>query len=403
VFNDSLVEDNETVLLKLSNPTLGATLAPPVGAAAGVTSSDAVLAIVSDDRPGVFQFSAATYNASEALGVTTTATITVNRIGTAASLGSGVTVNYQITGGTAIFGQDYALERGPGVSGGRLTFGAGVTSQTFNVTILPDTNGEGPETIVLSLSNPSTGATLGTPSSTTVTIKDAQTSMSFTTPVMGTPETGLAKIPIVRTGPVGVQSTATFIAVAGTATGGLDFTATPPGGVLVTFPPGSTMQTVTLQILPDTLPEGNEFIALVLTNPSPGTSLGPLPSAFLTITDDDPGTFRFSSPTFTVKEGEPVAVVGVTRNASPGNLTQTTTVAVSTVNGTALAGTDYTAVSNMVLTFGPNVTSQTFVIPIADNELKDGTRSFGMFLTANAPGTTVSVGGTATVNILDND
>jgi len=172
----------------------------------------------------------------------------------------------------------------------------------------------------------------------------------------------------------------------------------------VTFPPGSTTQTVTLPILPDTIPEGNEFIVLVLTNPSAGTALGPLPSAFLFITDDDPGTFRFSSPTFTVKEGEPVAVVSVTRADIPaGSLAQPTTVLVSTVNGTAKAGTDYTAVSNQVLTFGGGVTSQSFVIPIADDELKNGTRTFSVFLTPTAPGTSVSVGGTATVTILDND
>ena len=132
VFADTLIESNETVILKLSNPTLGAALAPPVGAAPGVTSPDAQLAIVSDDRPGVFQFSAATYTTTEALGVTVNATITVNRIGTAATLGSDVTVDYLITGGTASFGEDYALPNSPAI-GGRLRFGAGVTSQTFNV------------------------------------------------------------------------------------------------------------------------------------------------------------------------------------------------------------------------------------------------------------------------------
>src|SRR5262249_44489355 len=94
VFNDSLIEDNETIQLKLSNPTRGATLARPIAAAAGVTSPDATLAIVSDDKPGVFQFSSATYATSEAVGVTRAATITVNRIGTPATLGSGVTVDY---------------------------------------------------------------------------------------------------------------------------------------------------------------------------------------------------------------------------------------------------------------------------------------------------------------------
>src|SRR4030095_13566249 len=97
VFADSLIEDNETVLLQLSNPTRGAALAPPTGAALGVTSPDAVLAIASDDKPGVFQFASATFTTTEPQGVTATATITVNRIGTAATLASAVAVPYIVS------------------------------------------------------------------------------------------------------------------------------------------------------------------------------------------------------------------------------------------------------------------------------------------------------------------
>jgi hypothetical protein len=403
VFADTLIESNETVILKLSNPTLGAALAPPVGAAPGVTSPDAQLAIVSDDRPGVFQFSAATYTTTEALGVTVNATITVNRIGTAATLGSDVTVDYLITGGTASFGGDYVLPNSPAI-GGRLRFGAGVTSQTFNVMIQPDTAGEGAETIVLSLSNPSAGATLGTPSTTTINVNDIQTSITFGAPVFNTPETGTVQVPIFRTGPVaGVTSTAVFTAVAGTATAGLDFTPTPPGGLLVTFLPGSTKQTLTVPIVADQLPEGGEFLVMVLSSPSPGTVLGPIAAAFLTITDDDPGTFRFTTPAFTVKEGEPVAVISVTRTGTAPQLQQSQTVSVSTANSTAIAGTDYTAVSGLQLTFAPGVTTQSFVIPIADNEVKDVPRSFLALLSPVTPGTTVSVGGTVLVTIQDND
>jgi hypothetical protein len=53
-----------------------------------------------------------------------------------------------------------------------------------------------------------------------------------------------------------------------------------------------------------------------------------------------------------VKEGEPVAVVSVTRADIPaGSLAQPTTVLVSTVNGTARPVPTFTAVSNQVLTF----------------------------------------------------
>src|SRR6185295_17964955 len=103
------------------------------------------------------------------------------------------------------------------------------------------------------------------PSTAVMTIKDAQTSIQFAAPSFGTPESGIAQIQITRTGPVaGVTSTVHFTAVAGTAIPGVDFTPRPD--ILVTFPPGSTMQTVTVPILADTLAEGNEIIALVLQN-----------------------------------------------------------------------------------------------------------------------------------------
>jgi hypothetical protein len=49
------------------------------------------------------------------------------------------------------------------------------------------------------------------------------------------------------------------------------------------------------------------------------------------------------------------------------------------------------------------VTTQTFVIPITDNEVKDGARTFGVFLTPGTAGTAISSGGSATVTIQDND
>ena len=402
VFADTLLEDNETVLLKLTNPTLGATLAPPTGAPAGVTSPDAVLAIASDDKPGVFQFASATFTVTEPVGVSLAATITVNRAGTAATLASDVTVDFTVTGGTALRGTDWTFSS-PTAGGGRLRFGAGVTSQTFTVIILPDTSAEGPETIVLGLQNPSSGATLGTPSTATVNINDVQTGVSFTAPILSTPESGTAQVTIVRTGPVaGITSTVRFTAVTGAfVTPGVDFT--PVSDVLVTFPPGSTKQTVTVSILPDTLPELNESIALVLTNPT-NAVIGPAPVAFLFITDDDPGTFRFTSPIFTVKEGEPVAVIGVTRVGTPTELAQPATATVTFDDGTAVNGRDYTAPPNrsQVLTFAPNITTQTFVVPIIDNEIKDGARSFLMGILATAPAVT-SASTRATVTIQDND
>ena len=60
-----------------------------------------------------------------------------------------VTVDYATSDGTAVAGSDYTA------AGGALTFNAGDTAQTVQVTVLPDSEDEGQETLTLTLSNPS--------------------------------------------------------------------------------------------------------------------------------------------------------------------------------------------------------------------------------------------------------
>ena len=60
-----------------------------------------------------------------------------------------VTVNYATSDGTAVAGSDYTA------ASGALTFNAGDTSQTVQVTVLTDSEDESQETLTLTLSNPS--------------------------------------------------------------------------------------------------------------------------------------------------------------------------------------------------------------------------------------------------------
>jgi Zn-dependent metalloprotease len=151
ISEDDIYEGDETVNLILSSPS-GAILGDiPI----------ASLAIHDNDPAPVIAFSNATYSVSEADG---SATITVTR-----SLNSEptITVNYQATAGTATAGSDFTA------TSGTLSWADGDgAAKSFTVPLLNDTTHENDETLTLTLSNPTGGASLGTPASATLTIID---------------------------------------------------------------------------------------------------------------------------------------------------------------------------------------------------------------------------------------
>src|SRR5262249_42476891 len=109
-------------------------------------------------------FSTPAYTVNEPQG---TATITVTRTG-----GSNVpvSVHYATSDGTATAGSDYTA------TSGTLNFAIGETSKTFTVPIIDDTLVENPETVNLTLSSPTGGATLGGQATATLTINSDDTS-----------------------------------------------------------------------------------------------------------------------------------------------------------------------------------------------------------------------------------
>ena len=149
---DSLVEADETIVLTLANGT---------GYVVGSPDSDTVT-LTSDD---VIASNTITVTASDALATEagpTTGTFTFTRSGSTANP---LTVNYTVSG-TAAHGSDFAY------LGTSVTFPAGSgATQTTTRTVTPedDAEGEVDETVVLSLVT-STGYTIGTPASATVTI-----------------------------------------------------------------------------------------------------------------------------------------------------------------------------------------------------------------------------------------
>jgi len=154
VLDDQDYEGDETVSLSLSGPTNGAVLGNP---------SDATLTITENDSPpsaGSLQFSGAAYSVGEAAG---DATVTVTRTGGSAGT---VSADYATSNGTATAGADYTA------SSGTLTFANGVLSQSVTISITDDMSFEGDEMFSVTLSNPSVGSSLGTPTTANVTISE---------------------------------------------------------------------------------------------------------------------------------------------------------------------------------------------------------------------------------------
>src|SRR5262249_46114318 len=125
----------------------------------------------------------------------------------------------------------------------------------------------------------------------------------------------------------------------GTAVAGSDYEAA--SGTL-TFDPGQTSQTVTVSVLGDTLSEASETFTLNLSSPTNATLIQA--QGTTTISDDDPLP-SLSVNNVSVVEGNSgttAATFTVSLSAPSG---QTVTVSYATLNGTALASSDYTATS----------------------------------------------------------
>jgi hypothetical protein len=374
ILGDTADEPNETVDLALSS---GAT---------------AELSIVDDDNPTEsVQFSDTAYSVNEADG-TATITVTLSH-----ALGVQTTVHYATSDGTATAGSDYTA------TSGDLTFAAGETQKTFNVSILnpatPDP--EDPETVTVTLTSPGTSLVLGDPSTATLTINDDDPpglldfkSLSYSASETG----GVATITVERVGGVGGPVAVDYTTSDGTATAGSDYTAT--SGTLTWASGDSADKTFTVPIAWDGRGEGPETINLALSNPD-GADLGPNTAAVIHVADDGAsGPLALTSSSYNVGESDGAVTVTVTR--SGGSLGGPVTVDYATADGTATAGSDFTATSG-TLTFGPGESSKSFSVPIANDSSHEDGESFQVALSNPGGGASLGSPAGASVTIADDD
>ncbi len=281
-----------------------------------------------------------------------------------------VTVGYATANGTATGGSDFNVP----ASDAQIIFAPGETIKTITIDVLGDTGIEDHESFLVMLSNAS-GATIDTGTATGTILND-DTALQITALAEGL-EGDSGTTPFVFT--VGLEKasalpvTVSYAAVDGTATGGSDFNV-PAGDTQVTFAPGETTKMITVDVLGDVAIEDHETFSVVLANATNAVITSG--TALATILNDDTlirigdeslleGHSGSREMTFTVSLAVPSALP--------------VSVDFESADGTALAGSDYTALTPGTLTFAPGETTKTIGVEVLGDTLAEtGVETFSV-------------------------
>ncbi len=310
------------------------------------------------------------------------ASITLSRTGPTAS---SLTVNYKVSG-TADLNADYSLSPKWTTWPPKITLPAGVSSTNFFVTPIEDTESEGPETVVFSLAE-STEYLITPNAEVVVVIEDNETATKPTVSVAaktlsedsdnliveGKADPG--EFEFTRVGPV-AEDLAIYYTVSGSAQSGVDYT--PLAGV-ITIPAGQTKASVSFTAIDDLLVEGNETVVVTIV-PNAAYQLSSNNSAQVTIVDDDP-------PTVTIVATDKQAIEN-SSNTGRFTVTRAGSLAANllvnyTLEGTAVNGVDYSALSGTVLIPAGQATATITITPLNDS-LVEGDETVVATLTSSS-------------------
>ncbi len=345
LLDDGLPEPAETFAVTLSSPT-NATIAT---AAADGT-------IIDDDGAPQLSIAGAAGGEGDILDFAVTL---------AGSSDRAVNVSYATSDGTAVAGEDYLATRGV------LTFPAGESRLTLSVPLVDDAVREPTETFAVTLSA-AENAEIALDNAVG-RIADDDDPPAFSVAGGSGVEGGAVEFGVTLAGSSSLTAAVSYATRDGTAVAGEDYVAA--SGTL-TFAPGVAAMTVSVGLLVDGVDEADETFALQLGSPANATlAVG---AATGTIEDVD------GPPMLSVADGEgaegDTVWLAVTLSKSGG---RRATVAYSTRDGTALAGSDYRAASG-TLAFAPGETSRTVPVALLDDALEEPVETFALVLSAAA-------------------
>jgi uncharacterized repeat protein (TIGR01451 family) len=207
---------------------------------------------------------------------------------------------------------------------------------------------------------------------------------------------GSVAITITRTGGSAGTATVLFKTSNGTATAGSDYTAV---SQTVTFNDGETSKTVNVFVSNDSVDEADETVNLSLSNAGGSGQLGTPSTAVLTINDDDnPPTISVDDITVTEGDGgSKVLNLGIKLSITSGLVVK---VDYATADGTAVAGSDYTAASGTV-TFNPGEQEKFVTIVLTADKADEPDETF--FVNLSNPQNATIADGQSQITIINDD
>lgn len=345
----------------------------------------ATLTIQDADAPVVAWSNPSGYTVAENAGtLTITATLSAPDV-------QAVFVTFDTISGTARAGTEYVP-----ISSGTITVTAGASTGTASVTI-NDNNWDASanKSFIVRITGVSHGTFPVTDSTVTINDNEATPSASLTTSAVTVSETA-ATAPMTITVPYTseVDIDVSFATANGTAEAGSDYTAITS---TTTITNGTTSRVVSVGLIDNSYYSGNQAFTFSLTGQTPG-SLGATTLTTLTLTDSEAvPTVTLGTPAAQTEGNTPVAIA-----ASISYLSEVPIVVnYTTQDGTAVAGSDYTAATSSV-TIPARATSATISVNLRENTYYSGQQAFTVRITSQSPGPANTNSTTVTINDNDN-
>jgi hypothetical protein len=368
-------------------------LSNAMGAGIGTPSSAEVTIGGSASPPiGTVQLQASSYSVAQSAG---SVTVTVTRTG---GSNGAISVAYATANDTAVAGTEYTA------ASGTLQWANGdAASKTFSVAISNTTPFSGTKTFTVALSSPSAGAAISSPGSATVAISgdgaspvgDVQLSASTYSVSQGA---GSMTVTVERlNGSSGAISVA-YATANGTAVSGTDYTAA--GGTLDWASGDAASKTFAVKVSNTTPFSGTKSFTVALSKATGGAAVSTPSSATVSIAGDavapTSGSLQLSATAYTVAQSGGSVTITVNRT---GGSNGAVSVAYATANGTAVAGTDYTAASGTLSWASGSAASKTFSVTVSNATPFSGSKAFSVKLSSPTGGATLSTPNTAPVTI----